>query len=56
MTDTKKTMTRVDGERYRIALENIRDHVVIATGDHANLSTVWQISNKALEDEKEWIY
>ena len=49
---TIKTMTRADGERYRKALEQIRDHMEIAVGHQYKLSSVWNIANNSLENEK----
>jgi hypothetical protein len=50
---TTKSMTRVDGERYKKALEDIKAHMEIVTGVHCYMATAWVIAKNALNNEKD---
>jgi len=43
-------LARSDEERYREALENIVKHMKYVCGDHYNLSAVWHMADKALNN------
>jgi hypothetical protein len=51
--DTPKSMTRVDGERYKKALTDIKAHMEKVTGVHCYMATAWVIAKNALNNEKD---
>jgi hypothetical protein len=50
---TPKSMNRLDGERYKKALEDIKAHMEKVTGVHHYMSTAWVIAKNALNNEKD---